>query len=114
VGFTGRFAFLMGESMTAQKEQKMTLQLPLENFSDYRLPERTRMVLALARFRMEWQKAVNNGSLLKIESPVSLLLADIAEKLELSTQERHVFLGGKLINEVDAFLETRIARKLFN
>ena len=90
----------------------MTLQIPLEGLTDYRPSERTRMVMALSRFREEWQKAVNNGSLLKVEAPVGILLADIAEKLELTTQERHVFLGGKLINEVDAFLETRIVGKL--
>jgi hypothetical protein len=100
----------MGEGKASPKEQKMTFQPPL--LTVYHIRERTLMVMALARFREEWQKAVNNGSLLKVESPVGLLLADIAEKLELTTQERHVFLGGKLINEVDAFMETPVAKKL--
>lgn len=87
----------------------MTLQSPLDGLTDFRISERTRMVHALAKLRDEWQRAVNGGSLLKVETPVGLLLADIAEKLELNTQERHVFLGGKLVNEVDGFLETRIS-----
>jgi hypothetical protein len=70
------------------------------------------MILALARLREEWQQATNGGSLLKVEPPVGLLLADIADRLELTSQERHVFLGGRLINEVDAHLEERISRNL--
>ena len=90
----------------------MSLQSPLEGLADYRPSERTRLVLALAELREEWQKAVQGGSLLKVETPVGLLLADIADRLGLTPQERHVFLGGKLINEVDAHMEERIARKL--
>ena len=90
----------------------MSLQSPLEGLVDYRPGERMRIVLALSELRREWQELVNGGSLLKVETPVGLLLADIAEKLELTSQERHVFLGGRLINEVDAFMETRVGRKL--
>ena len=89
----------------------MTLQTPLEGLADYRLRERTRLVLSLSEVRREWQETVGSGSLLKVEAPVGLLLADIADRLELTTQERHVFLGGKLINEVDALREERISRK---
>jgi hypothetical protein len=91
---------------------KMTLQPLLEGLNDYRLHERTRLVLALAELREEWQQATKGGSLLKVETAVGLLLADVADKLELTSQERHVFLGGKLINEVDAFRDERITRKL--
>jgi len=94
------------------KGANMTFQPPLEGLADYRISDRARLVLALAQFREEWQETVNGGSLLKIETPVGLLLADIADKLELTPQERHVFLGGKLINEVDAHQEQRIRRKL--
>ena len=90
----------------------MSLQTPLEGLTDYRPSERTRLVLALAELRQEWQQATRGGSLLKVETPVGLLLADIADKLELTSQERHVFLGGRLINEVDGFREERIARRL--
>lgn len=89
----------------------MTFQPPLDGLTDYRISERTRMVLALARLREDWQEAVK-GSLLKVETPVGLLLADIADKLELTTQERHVFLGGNLVNEVDGFMEIRVTKKL--
>ena len=92
----------------------MTSQPPLEGLTDYRLSDRTRLVLALAQLREEWQETVNGGSLLKVETPVGLLLADIADKLELTEQERHLFLGGRLINEVDGFMETRVSRKLYN
>jgi hypothetical protein len=90
----------------------MTLQPPLEGLPDYRMNERTRLLLALAEFRKEWQEAVRGGSLLKVESPVGLVLADIVDQLELTSQERYAVLGGKLINEVDATREQRIRKKL--
>ena len=90
----------------------MSLQTPLEGLADYRPSDRTRLILALAELREEWQQATKGGSLLKVEAPVGLLLADIADRLELTSQERHVFLGGKLINEVDAVQEQQIRRKM--
>ena len=90
----------------------MSLQPPLEGLPDYRMSERIRLLLALAEFRKEWQEAVNGGSLLKIESPVGLVLADIVDRLELTSQERYAVLGGTLINEVDATREQRIRMRL--
>jgi hypothetical protein len=93
------------------KGAKMTLQPTLEGLIDYRLSNRTRIVQSLADFRREWQKAVEDKSLLDIEAPVGLILADIADRLELSPQERHAMLGGKLANQVDCLLEERIAAR---
>jgi hypothetical protein len=90
----------------------MSLQTPLEGTVDYRPSDRTRIVLALAQLREEWQLVTKGGSLLKVETPVGLLLADVADRLELTSQERHVFLGGRLINEVDAVREQRIRNRL--
>lgn len=90
----------------------MSLQTPLEGLTNYRPSDRTRMVLALAELRQECQQAAKGGSLLKVETPVGLLLADIADRLELTSQERHVFLGGRLINEVEACMEERLAQRL--
>ncbi|MCB9112213.1 MAG: hypothetical protein H6634_13300 [Anaerolineales bacterium] len=92
----------------------MSLQPPLEGLADYQPGERTRLILALAQLREEWQMVAKGVSLLEIEIPVGLLLNDIANRLHLTPQERFVFLGGSLIDEVDSFLETRIARKLPN
>jgi hypothetical protein len=112
VGFTpGVLLFCWGKQ-DAPKERKMTLQPPLEGLVDYRLSGRTHIVLALAELRREWQLTAKGGSLLKVETPVGLLLSDIADRLELTAQERHVVLGGKLINEVDGFREQRISRRL--
>ncbi len=85
----------------------MSVQPSLEGMSNYRLSDRTKLVTSLADFRREWQKAVEGQSLLEVEAPVALLLADIADKLELSPQERYVMLGGKLINQVNCRLEER-------
>ena len=89
----------------------MSFQTVLEGTADYRPSDRTRIVLALADLRQEWQRAIRGGSLLKVETPVGLLLSDIADRLGLTSQERYVFLGGKLINEVDAYMEERISLK---
>ena len=90
----------------------MSLQTPLEGLTDYRPSDRTRLILALAQLREEWQQATGGGSLLKVESPVGLLLADIADRLELTSQERYIFLGGRLINEVDVVKEQHVIRRL--
>jgi hypothetical protein len=76
--------------------------------TDYNLKDRTKIIMALSELRMEWQDAVNGGSLLKIESSVGLLLSDIADRLQLTEQERYAFLGGRLMNEVNAVNETRV------
>ena len=87
-------------------------QLILEGTTDYRPSYRTQVVRSLADFRREWQKAVEGKSLTEIEVPVGLLLADIADRLELTPQERHVMLGGKLINQVNSIMEEQIRLKL--
>jgi hypothetical protein len=76
--------------------------------TDYSLKDRTKIVMALSELRMEWQDAVRGGSLLKVEAPVGLLLADIADRLLLTEQERYAFLGGRLVNEVNAVNETKV------
>jgi len=90
----------------------MTLQPPLEGLADYRLSDRTKIVQSLADFRREWQKTVEGKSLLDVETPVGLILADIADRLELTPQERHAMLGGKLINQVNCLMEEHIVAKL--
>lgn len=90
----------------------MTLQPTLEGLTDYRLSNRAQVVQSLADFRREWQGAVGGRSLLDIEAPVGLILADISDRLELSPQERHVMLGGKLVDQVNCLLEERIATGL--
>ncbi len=77
-------------------------------FNDYSLRDRTKIVMCLSQLRKDWQDAVGGGSLLKVEAPVGLILSDIAEKLGLNEQERHLFLGGRLCNEVDCVNETRV------
>jgi hypothetical protein len=112
VGFTRGVLLSSWEEAERPKGAKMSLQPNLEGLVNYRLRERTRIVLALADLRREWQQTVEGGSLLKVETPVGLIFSDIADRLELTSQERHVFLGGKLINEIDAHMEERIVRKL--
>ena len=92
----------------------MTLQPPLDGLTDYQPSERTRLVLTLAELRKEWQAAVMGVNLLEVKTPVGLLFNDIANRLQLSPQERHVLLGSELMNDVESFLETRPVRKLPN
>ena len=90
----------------------MSLQPPLEGLTNYRLPDRTRLVQSLADYRREWQKAVAGKSLIEVEASVGLMLVEIAAQLELSSQERHAMLGGKLINEANALMEQRVSLAL--
>lgn len=103
-----------GKAKCSKGANKMTLQPPLDGLTDYQPSERTRLVLALAELRKEWQAAVKGATLLQVEVPVGLLFNDIANRLQLSPQERHVFLGGELASDVDSFLDTRVAKKLPN
>ena len=80
-------------------------QLILEGAADYRPAYRTQVVQALADFRRQWQKIAQGQSLIEVEAPVGLLLADIADRLELNPQERYAMLGGILINHVNCLLE---------
>jgi hypothetical protein len=43
---------------------------------------------------------------------VGLLLSDIADRLNLNSQERYAMLGGKLINQVKCVLEERVRLEL--
>jgi len=87
-------------------------QLILEGTTDFRPSYRAQVVQSLADLRREWQKAVDGKSLIEIESPVGLLLADIADRLELNPQERYAMLGGKLINQVNCLMEERVSSEL--
>jgi hypothetical protein len=104
-----RFVFCGGKQ-DAQR-RKMS-QLNLEGLTTYELSYHSRVVQALADFRREWQEVVNGKSLIDVKAPIGLILADIADRLELNLEERHVMLGGKLINQVDSVLEERISAKL--
>ena len=87
-------------------------QLTLEGTTDYHPSYRAQVVQSLADFRREWQKMVEGKSLVEVQAPVGLLLADIADRLELNPQERHAMLGGKLVNQVNCLMDGQIAIKL--
>lgn len=74
--------------------------LPLPDVAKYR----PQAVEALADFRKAWEGLCEGRSLLQITAPVGLLLFDIAERLDLSIQERYDFLGRSLIEEIEAFM----------
>jgi hypothetical protein len=87
-------------------------QLRLEGSTDYRPSYRAEVVQSLADFRREWQKVAQGQSLTEVEAPVGLLLADIADRLELNPQERYAMLGGMLINHVNCLMEKRVSLEL--
>jgi hypothetical protein len=87
-------------------------QLILEGSADYQPSYRAQVVQALADFRRQWQKIAQGQSLIEVEAPVGLLLADIADRLELNPQERYAMLGGMLINHVNCLLEERVSLEL--
>jgi len=106
----GAFCFLAGGKQNAQR--RTMSQLILEGTTDYRPSHRAQVIQSLADFRREWQKLADGKSLVDVQAPVGLLLVDIADRLELSSHERHAMLGGKLINQVNCLMEDQIAIKL--
>jgi len=87
-------------------------QLILDSTKDNQLSYRSQAVKALADFRREWQTIAEGKSLIEVEAPVGLVLADIADWLQLNSQERHAILGGKLINQINCFMEEPVSLKL--
>ena len=83
-------------------------QLNLEGTADYKPSYRAQIVQSLADFRREWQKMAEGHNLIDVQASVGLIFADIADRLDLNSQERHVMLGGKLINQVNSMMEERI------
>ena len=87
-------------------------QLTLEGIADYHPSYRAQVIQLLADFRREWQKSAKGKSLVEVEAPVGLILADIADRLGLNPQERYAMLGGNLINHVNCLLEERVSIEL--
>ncbi len=65
---------------------------------------RERMITALSRICREWQEASQDESLLEIEAPVGLLLADVIKALQLSQEETAQVLGAELYAELSLML----------
>lgn len=88
------------------------LQLDLKGATDTQPSYRAQIVQSLAKFRSEWQEIAEGKSLIEFEASVGLLLADIADRLGLSPEERDVLLGSKLAKQINSFLEERPNIKL--
>jgi hypothetical protein len=80
--------------------------------ADSRLSAQAHVVQMLATYRKEWQATAQRQSLLDVEAPVGLILSEIANMLGLNPQERHAMLGGKLINQVDTYLDQPVHVRL--
>lgn len=85
----------------------MTLQ-PNLPIADHVPTYRMTAVQALAKFRKEWEETAEGESLLDVTAPIGLLLADVADRLELSPQERFMFLGKILIEEIEDFMKQQV------
>jgi len=81
------------------------IALPIK---DHVLTYRMTAVQGLAKFRREWEEIADGENLLRVSASVGLLLADIADRLELNPQERYVVLGKLLTKEVEGFLQQRV------
>ena len=85
----------------------MTLQSNLP-ITDHVPTYRMKALQALANFRKEWEEIAEGESLLSITAPIGLLLADVADRLDLLPQERYVFLGKMLIQEIEDFMMQQV------
>lgn len=73
---------------------------------------REHVVEALAMFRDEWQSSTGGQSLVEINSSIGLLLSDIAKCLDLSSQERNIILGKKLVDEIDTEIKRPLSMEI--
>jgi hypothetical protein len=87
-------------------------QLVLEGTADYHPSYRAQIIQVLGDFRREWQQMVDNQNLVDVHASVGLILSDIADRLELNSQERHAMLGGQLINQINCLMEERFEATL--
>ena len=62
--------------------------------------DKRQVIEALAKLRSEWEEAANGASLTLIEGSVGLILADVAEALKLTSEERTAVLGQSLAFDV--------------
>lgn len=63
------------------------------------------LVKSLVIFRQEWEAAAQGESLINIQAPVGLLLADVLERLDIEQEERVAVLGIRLYSEVETVRE---------
>lgn len=63
------------------------------------------VVSALQCIRQEWQDAAGSSSLLDVESNVGLLLVDVINHLNLSTDVQARILGDDLFQEIKDLLK---------
>jgi hypothetical protein len=87
-------------------------QLILEGSTDYRPSYRAQVVQSLGDFRRAWQQMADGQNLIDVKASVGLILSDIADRLELDSQERHAMLGGQLINQINCLMEEQIVLRL--
>jgi len=84
------------------------LQLNLQDVSETQPSYRAQIVKSLADFRREWQEISDGKSLIDVDAPVGLILADIADRLGLSPQERHAMLGENLAKQINSFMDGHV------
>ena len=87
-------------------------QLNLEGTADYRPSYRAQVIQSLGDFRRAWQQMADGQNLIDVKASVGLILSDIADRLELDSQERHAMLGGQLINQINCLMEEQIVLRL--
>jgi len=103
----GRFAFCR-EGVKRSKGDEMTLQ-PALPITDYAPTYRNTAIQALAQFRREWEEIAAGESLMDVTASIGLLLSDVADRLELTPQERYVFLGKLLMEEIEEFMLQQVS-----
>lgn len=85
----------------------MTLQPSLQ-IEDHVPTYRSMALQSLAKFRREWEEIAEGESLLDVSASVGLVLADVANYLELTPQERYVFLGKMLLEDIEHFMMQQV------
>ena len=69
---------------------------------------RVRVLQALGCLRRDWEEFSEGESLVDLKVSIGLVLADIADCLELTQQERFVLLGKSLSEDIESFMKQRV------
>jgi hypothetical protein len=83
----------------------MDLQVALPDLNMQPCSCRMQAVEALAQFRQEWQGLTGGQSLIEVQTPVGLLLYDVAQRMGLGPEAQFILLGAELSREVQEFLD---------
>jgi len=83
----------------------MSIQCALPDAPTVAVSGKTKMLEKLSALRQEWEAAAGADSLMNVTASVGMMLLDVTNALDLTSEERSFVLGSRLNHEVFALIE---------